>query len=406
MPIYFRLICLLFLVQNSIAGQEVIRLLNPSFEFDSPNQPGQLPMFWENFGSASESPPDLQPGFFECEVEPFDGHTSVGLVVRDNGTVEAIGQKLEKPLTAGHVYHLSVALMRSPKYFSQSRKTGAYVNFNEPVALMIYGIGQENAENAIVLAKSEMIANEFWEVHHFDLRITEFDCHSLVFRAAYPNKDAFCNGNLMIDRISDIVSVEHNDAKQANVDPVICEKQAISFTNPSFESLIEGGLQFVGWEFLVKNSPIPERCLENAEAAEGSRFLTLTTAVGERFSKVFTKIDQPMCRGVTYNLSLKARHCPPKRKPFQFAGMTLEMADHKGCFLRVLGVDAKNGVQELLATVGPVTNAEWEKIDLVLTPKFGNLNAIILQAWNDQSRTGNGTRSVFIDDLSPISPKN
>ncbi len=412
---HFSLICCLILPIFSAKSQAVIKLLNPSFEFDTYNRPGQVPILWMNYGAEKESPTDLQPGHFNCFTEPFDGHSYVGMVVRDNGTSEAIGQKLEKPLLAGNVYRLSVAVAQSKSYISNSRKTGENVNYVEPVLLRILGFGQTDGSLPVVLAQTTPVINNDWEMVELDLKITEFDCHLIVFQAVFAEADKFGNGNLLLDQISDIVllgKIDSLDAKTsiagqpvepANFDSTL-EKKPIFIQNPSFEKLGFGGAEYSGWGFMVRNYPIPERCALEAVPPDGERFLVLTTSANQQFAKIMTKLERQMRRGVNYQLSFQVSHCKPKRKPLRLGGEILELADHKGCYLRIYGVDGKSGKQELLAFIGPVTNPDWAEITVDLSPKNSDVHAIILQAWNDQNLTGSKTRHIFLDNLSPLVP--
>ena len=156
---------------------------------------------------------------------------------------------------------------------------------------------------------------------------------------------------------------------------------------------------------MVQNAPIPERCISETNAVDGERFLTLTTSTGDSFGAVITRLERPMRRGKKYGLSLKVSHCPPKRRPLKFGKAIVELADHKGCYLRIVGVDGSTGIGEIMSMVGPFKNKDWEKIQVELSPKNSDVQAIILQAWNDTNWTGGRTRHIFVDDLSPLVPK-
>ncbi|HAD11624.1 MAG TPA: OmpA family protein, partial [Saprospirales bacterium] len=65
---------------SGLTAQDVIRLKNPGFE--SEPEFGVVPEHWINLGSTSETPPDIQPGFFGVVDKPYEGKTYLGLVVR------------------------------------------------------------------------------------------------------------------------------------------------------------------------------------------------------------------------------------------------------------------------------------------------------------------------------------
>ncbi len=413
-PVNWRLLVFsLSLVVQFAAGQPAIRFLNSSFEFDKQNAASQQPMYWYNFGADGESPSDLQPGFFNCEARPHDGHTCVGMVVRDNGTSEAIGQRLDRPLREGQAYRCSAFMARSARYKSVSRLTGEVVDFFAPVKLRVLGCADGDLKNLRLLSESPVVNWTEWKEVYFDLKPAGFDCNWLVFQAFWIEAgNGYYNGNLLLDAISPIVelggdgSTASTSATEAPPEPLDAsdDTRPIELANPSFEKFDADLLEFTGWEFVARPDPIPERCAKWAGAADGKLFLVLTTSGKERCAKTMARLSRPMRNGRAYRLTLLARHCEPKAKKKRLLGLSIEFEDTQGCFVQVLGVsEAGNGL-ELLATIGPVTNGDWREFELDMAPKMGDVRAIILQAWNDGSKVGGRTRHVFIDNLSAIVP--
>ena len=101
------LFCLSFVFHSK--SQDTIRLDNFSFE-DFPRH-SYTPRGWYDCGFPDESPPDIHPqmdgGEFKVNAEPADGRTYIGMVVRDNVTWEAIGQRLNTPLKENQCYDFS-----------------------------------------------------------------------------------------------------------------------------------------------------------------------------------------------------------------------------------------------------------------------------------------------------------
>jgi hypothetical protein len=111
--------------------QGLIPFTNPSFE-DKPQQSAS-PAGWGS--QTGGSTPDIQPDIWGVTLAPHSGKTYVGLVTREDGTSEDIGQTLRVALEAGKCYRFSIFLAHS-KY---------YAGHNHPVRLRGLG-GQQEGE--------------------------------------------------------------------------------------------------------------------------------------------------------------------------------------------------------------------------------------------------------------------
>jgi hypothetical protein len=186
-----------------------IVLLNPSFE-DEPWH-SKPPRGWYFCGQAGETPPDVHPtGYFEVGQPPAHGDTYIGMVVRDNETWEAVGQRLQQPLQAGRCYRFSLQACRSPNYRSVSRLTGKRVFYNDPVRLRLWG-GEINCDHAELLAASDVITDTTWTTLHFDIQ-PERNHHYFVIEAFYPEDTASLYlGNILVDDCSPLIPVDCRD---------------------------------------------------------------------------------------------------------------------------------------------------------------------------------------------------
>ncbi len=190
-----------------IFGQEAvtIKLKNPSFE-DYPSF-SHTPERWLDCGFAGESAPDVQPsGAFGCTKPASNGKTYLGLVVRDNGHSEAVGQKLKKPLLKDIKYSFSIYACQSQRYMSMSRLTGDSANYITPAIIKIWG-GKSYCDQKQLLAQSQPIDFGDWKKLEFilspkaDYRFFMIEAHYIkVFKFVY-------NGNVLVDNASDIVPI-------------------------------------------------------------------------------------------------------------------------------------------------------------------------------------------------------
>jgi hypothetical protein len=188
-------------------GQKVdtIWLKNPSFE-DEPSH-SHTPDGWFDCGFAGETPTDIQPnGLFGVIQTAFRDSTYVGMVVRDNNTWEAIGQKLKKPLRKNTKYAFSIYACQSEKYVSNSRITEKEVNYSTPAVIRIW-LGNVECEKKELVAQSDGINFKNWK--KLDFTIAPKDNYRYIIIEAYYIRvfKSVYNGNILIDNASAIVPI-------------------------------------------------------------------------------------------------------------------------------------------------------------------------------------------------------
>ncbi|MFK7983070.1 MAG: OmpA family protein [Saprospiraceae bacterium] len=221
----------------SVFGQEsVIQLINPSFE-DYPRAE-RVPHGWRDCGFPGESAPDTHPsGAFDVIKYPSDGNTYLGMVVRDNDTWERVSQHLSTPIQAGTCYSFSLNLSRSELYVSASRETGTRANYVQPIKLVIWG-GDGHCEKRERLAESPLVANTSWKPYAFKFEPKLTHTH-ITLEAFYKTPVLFpYNGNILIDKASDIVPMPCDET------PVIAKIPEVEFTTPQDAPVITKRRQF------------------------------------------------------------------------------------------------------------------------------------------------------------------
>lgn len=195
--------------KTTLKQDSVIYLENPSFE-DSPRH-SKPPRKWFDCGNPQESPPDVQPnGGFGVTKRAINGKTYLGLIVRDNDTHEAVGQKLSSPLQKGQCYLFSLALCQSNQYVSLSRLTEQKSDYNTPVIVRIWGSKKACGDDQL-LATSPPIDHAKWRDYEFTLSPSD-DYDYIVIEAFYKSLDFLSyNGNLLVDYASPILLVPCED---------------------------------------------------------------------------------------------------------------------------------------------------------------------------------------------------
>ena len=210
MKITIKVLLFLFFSCN-IFSQEIIFLKNPSFE--SPPKYGSVPKGWQNCAFNGETPPDIHPmqggGIFQVIQKPKNGRSYIGLVGRDNATVESVGQELDQPLKAGQCYELSIWLCKSEVFTAMQRHTGKMSNFKKPLILRAWG-GLSPCGRKVLLASSPLIDHADWKKYRFRFKPTE-DITWLCLEAHHGiDTDGAYNGNILIDHASPIIPIDCN----------------------------------------------------------------------------------------------------------------------------------------------------------------------------------------------------
>lgn len=215
-----------------------VLLTNPSFE-DIP-QHSQPPSGWYFCGPIGESPPDVHPnGYFKVEHEAHHGDTYVGMVTRDNGTWEAIGQRLEIPLEVGQCYQFSIFLAQSATYQSASRSTGDFALFTTPVKLRIWGSTQ-NCKRTELLAVSKAIEQETWTRYTFLFQPQQSLTHLLLEVYYQDQQDEPYNGNLLMDFAGPIIPLDCTSQKPI-VDIVQIQVSQLNTADQLIQTIIAHG---------------------------------------------------------------------------------------------------------------------------------------------------------------------
>jgi len=190
----------------------LINLANPSFE-GMPGAGIEIPG-WYNCGPGPESPPDLQPGFFGVKTAARHGTTYLGLVVRQTGTWESVGQRLSQPLAVNQCYELSIDLRRDTSYESPVGKDKEKkVRFTTPTRVLIWG-GNGYCHKGEVLYQSSVIIHPRWLTYNCRLSPKKGSWSHIIIEAYYGAQDPFnptlplyTNGNVLIDNATAIKQV-------------------------------------------------------------------------------------------------------------------------------------------------------------------------------------------------------
>jgi hypothetical protein len=141
----------------------------------------------------------------------------MGMVVREDGSFEAIGQKLPIPMTSGTIYAFSMHLAKSPLLLSPVRSAPMdSVSFDTPVVMRVYA-GMSACDRLQLLAETAPIDHSGWK-EYLVLLTPQADYTHISFVAyfAAPYLE-FYNGHLLADHFSDLVPVNLSEVSDEDL---------------------------------------------------------------------------------------------------------------------------------------------------------------------------------------------
>lgn len=184
--INYSLILIGMCISSQIMGQ--IHLNNPSFE-DTPSD-ATTPMGW--FECQEYTTPDIMPGYWGVYNEAAEGETFVGMITRDNGTYESIGQRTSKTMKQGICHTFRIDLSHSK----------SYSGFNKPIKLRIW-VGDKKCGTHQLVFESPFIEKIDWETFKVEF-LPEKDARYILLEAFYKEGWFKRKGNILIDNMSAI----------------------------------------------------------------------------------------------------------------------------------------------------------------------------------------------------------
>ena len=167
---------------------QTIYLNNASFE--GTPQDATVPAGW--FPCELGTTPDILPGYWGVYQEASEGETYVGLITREDGTWESIGQRLSSPLKAKECYAFSIDVAHS----------NTYASYNKPLKIRIWG-GTQKCVKTQLLLETDFIKDTDWEEYEVDFTAKQ-NLNYILIEAYYKDGDFSYRGNVLIDNISPI----------------------------------------------------------------------------------------------------------------------------------------------------------------------------------------------------------
>ncbi len=419
-----RLLAILLSGTATAAAQGVIVLKNPSFEIDVV-QPGFVPTDWKNAGFLSHTPPDIQPGQFGSDMAAKHGKKYLGMVVRDDGTWEGVGQVLTDKLLKDSAYSFSALLAQSGQYVSGSIRTGREVNYDAPTVLRIFGLNTATGQTEM-LAQSQPMHQAVWKVHSFLLRPQTGDYDQINLTAYYARGSEKQNGNLLLDGCSDITPTDGSMAATAGSEWTIMsiptdatgskkrmpsassgsKPEKINLLNPSFE-LDKAGTATIPrhWYYLGTCAtclPVIEPGVQEKrkKAPHGKNFVALLTVDNGKTEIIGQQLEYPLERDSVYAFTLFASKAE-RYKAYPSRSQSL-VNFGTPVVLRIWGYNDGTDQQQLLAQTVPIDHEFWYEYAFLLTPTDRTYNSLAIEAWYNNRKKKPYNGNVLLDKCSSI----
>lgn len=169
-----------------LSQNKTIRLSNASFEGNP--QDATTPAGWHPCELGTT--PDILPGFWNVYTEASEGETFIGLITRDDGSFESIGQRISVPLKKEECFNFSIDLARS--------KT--YELYNQPIKLRVWA-GNSKCDRSQLILETNRIEHSDWKT--YQIRFTSKSEINYLIIEAYDKEGRYTKkGNILIDNIS------------------------------------------------------------------------------------------------------------------------------------------------------------------------------------------------------------
>lgn len=273
-------------INTVLLSQQIVEFTNSDFNGEAKKgiSFGKPLVEWSNMSSLlfpEETSYDIQPGFWNVSTKPKFGATYIGMVTRQNGSYESIGQKLSKPLEKNTEYMFSIHVSTSPDYESKTRENLDEISkFDNPALFRV--IGKKIKSNDYeLLYESVPITNINWK--KLEIAFTpSIELDLIILEAYHVDKDKPQNGNILIDAINlDLENVFNHYPEYELIDFIV-NNQECSFESkllkPIYDvkSLHDGTSTFT--TYLVGLTPKEKlsisKSLEIINASEHSRSIT------------------------------------------------------------------------------------------------------------------------------------
>lgn len=163
-------------------------LTNPSFEGEP--QDATVPQGW--FPCREGTTPDILPGFWGVHGEPSEGETYLGLITREDGSWESIGQRLPETLVPGECYTFSLDLSHA----------STYAGYSQAIRLRVWG-GAGHCGKEQLLFDSGPIDHGDWVTYKPEFTV-KAPVRYILLEAWFPVEGQIVRGNVLIDNMGPV----------------------------------------------------------------------------------------------------------------------------------------------------------------------------------------------------------
>ncbi len=189
-------------------------------------------------------------------------------------------------------------------------------------------------------------------------------------------------------------------------------QQVIQLANPSFEDFPQHSTPPVGWTDCGFPDESPPDVQPSGKwgvfwpAMDGNTYLGMVTRENDTYESVGQRMNGILWAGTCYQISFFLCKSPVYFSPAVVAGSTERITSMRNFItpikLRIWGGNDMCIKEELLGETGLVTNTEWERYHVKLSPQKGNYRFIFLEAYYETPIFFPYNGNVLVDDASDI----
>ncbi len=133
--------------------------------------------------------PDIFPGPWGVDKDPYDGSSFIGLITRPNGSWESIGQRFSEALILKACYRMSMVCAHAD----------TYAGYNSSGRLRVW-LGKTKCDKGQLILDVPSLMHTEWKNYPINFT-TKDEMEYIIIESFHPKGIQSSTGNILIDKI-------------------------------------------------------------------------------------------------------------------------------------------------------------------------------------------------------------